>query len=88
MKKPEKRMKIRSIDNGFCRVNYIALNDEGQKGYFCIQDEGQGIFITYRCSYDNEPMYEVYGRKSAFEVPRGDTRIERDVRKYLQLGDI
>jgi hypothetical protein len=82
----KKDFKIHSIDNGFCRVNYMAKNAAGQTVFYCLQDEGKewGGVICYRCTSDDfEPDYEICYSKDRFEIPAGDTAIEIAVRKYL-----
>jgi len=34
------KLKIHSIDNGFCRVMYYVKNNNNQTLYYCLQDEG------------------------------------------------
>lgn len=84
----DKDFKIHSIDNGFCRVNYTAENSAGQTLIYCLQDEGAnyGGVVCYRCSGDFEPNYEIKYGKDRFEVPTGDSDIEKVVREYLTDG--
>jgi len=83
------KLKIHSIDNGFCRVMYYVKNNNNQTLYYCLQDEGAnyGGVILYRCTPDGEPDYpcEFQGENiwSMFEVPSGDTEIEVAVRAFL-----
>lgn len=81
----KKDFTIHSIDNGYCRVNYKAVNSAGQTIFYCLQDEGEnyGGVICYRCSSDFEPQYPMNYRKEQFEVPTGDSAIETVVRDYL-----
>jgi hypothetical protein len=80
-----KTFKIHSIDNGFCRVNYKAVNYKGETIFYCLQDEGKlwGGVICYRCSKDFEPDYQMRYPRDQFEVPTGDSAIEIAVREYL-----
>lgn len=83
------QLKIYGIDTGFCRVNYVGKNTYGQKIYYCIQDEGTANgCVIYRMSGnpDNggEPDYPVKGDKTIFEIPPGDSVIEKTVRAFLQ----
>ena len=82
----EKDFKIHSIDNGYCRVYYNAINSEGQKLLYCLQDEGDnyGGVICYRCSKDGEPDYPMKYGKNRFEIPQGNSDIEIVIRKYLE----
>ena len=87
MCKKEKTFKIHSLDNGYCRVNYVARNEEGVKVYYCLQDEGvnYGGVTCYRCGDDDfEPDYQIKYSRDRFEVPVGDSAIEVVVRSYLQ----
>ena len=79
---------IRSIDNGYCRVNYQAENAAGQIIYYCLQDEGKGYggVICYRASKDEEPDYPIAYGRDRFEVPQGNSDIEKVVREYLTNG--
>lgn len=89
MAEKAKDFKIIGIDNGFCRVEYSAVNPQGQKVYYCLQDEGVGYggVICYRCSRDGEPSHQVRYVKDRFEVPTGDSSIEVTVREYLLAGE-
>ena len=84
-----KTFKIHSIDNVFCRINYTFKNAQGQKLYYCLQDEGKnyGGVICYRSSVDLEPCYKVMAKLSDFEIPTGDSEIEVVVREYLTKED-
>lgn len=81
----KKDFTIYSIDNGFCRINYKAKNSNNQTVYYCLQDEGKafGGVVCYRCSKDFEPNYPIRYAKSRFEIPSGDSDIEKVVREYL-----
>jgi len=63
-------LKIRSIDNGFCRVNYTWKNSKNETVYYCIQDDGVGHGINiYRQSSDEEPDYIVTPKcYASFEI--------------------
>jgi hypothetical protein len=77
---------IHHIDNGYCRVNYVAKNAANQKIYYCLQDEGTnyGGVVCYRCAdSDFEPDYPITYGRDRFEVPIGDSDIEVVIRKYL-----
>jgi len=80
-----KDFKIHSIDNGYCRVNYTAVNSAGQKIYYCLQDEGTnyGGILCYRSSSDQEPDYLITYSRDRFEIPTGNSAIEVSVRNYL-----
>ena len=82
MTKSDKDFKIHHIDTGFCRVNYKAINSDGQTIFYCLQDEGDEV-VCYRSSKDFEPDYQINYEKHRFEVPTGNTDIEITVRKYL-----
>ena len=80
-----KTFRIHSIDNGFCRVNYVAKNAQGHLVYYCLQDEGAnyGGVVCYRCCKEFEPSYRMDYQRKLFEVPTGDSSIESIVREYL-----
>jgi hypothetical protein len=81
-----KDFNIYCIDNGYCRVNYVAKNPAGQRVYYCLQDEGKnfGGVICYRCSNDDfEPDYPIVYGRDRFEVPTGNSDIEVVIRDYL-----
>ena len=81
----KKDFTIHSINNGFCRVNYKAKNNAGETVYYCLQDEGKnhGGVICYRCSIDFEPAYRASYNRNQFEIPIGNSDIEKVVREYL-----
>lgn len=83
----EKILKITDVDNGFCRVNYVARNDDNQKVYYCIQNDGppDGLNL-YRCT--DQPWREPSHIKKCtdwniFEIPTGDSAIEIEIRDFL-----
>ena len=78
-------LKIYSIDQGFCRVNYRYKNDSDQMIYYCIQDEGSYV-VRYRCTDtpEIEPSHEVAVIKSCFEVPKGTDELSTKVREFLE----
>ena len=79
-------VKIISVDNGFCRVNYVAKNDADQNVYYCIQDEGNNDVQFYRCTGQPwcEPNYTIKCSDwSIIEIPTGDSEIEITVRDFL-----
>ena len=80
-----KDFNIYCIDNGYCRVNYVATNEAGQRIYYCLQDEGKrfGGVICYRSTADEEPNYPIAYGRDRFEVPTGNSDIEIVVRDYL-----
>lgn len=82
-----KLLKIHSIDNGFCRVNYIGVNQSNQKVYYCLQDEGTDDIHLYRSSDDLEPSHICHAEAHIFEVPTGNSTIEISVRSRLLQGD-
>jgi len=83
----EKLLKIYSVDNGFCRVNYSVKNEENQTVYYCIQEEFDDVFVCYRSTAEEEPQYKVVCIKSIWEVPTGNSTIEKGVRKFLTGED-
>lgn len=59
------KLKIKNINNGFCRVEYTYWA-AGAIYCYCLQDEGDrhGGVKLYKCSDDFEPSHEV-----KFKVP-------------------
>ena len=77
---------INYVDHGFCRIVYEAINSAGKKVYYCLQDEGThyGGVLCYRMSsIDGEPDYLITYGTSRFEIPIGNSVIEKAVRNYL-----
>lgn len=85
----KKKLTIHSVDNGFCRINYKAKNNNNETIYYCLQDEGaaHGGVLCYRSTQDMEPSHQVKGNRELFEVPAGDSAIEKAVREYLTKED-
>lgn len=79
-------MKIHSIDNGFCRVNYVKKNNQNQLIHCCIQDDGRGGGVNvYRQTKDGEPQNKIIPvRYDIFQIPTGDSAIEIIVRDFLE----
>lgn len=76
-------LKIHSIDNGFCRINYTGKNSLNQTIYYCLQEEHPNDIRCYRSSQDLEPSHECVAKAAAFEVPTGNSAIEVAIRKRL-----
>jgi hypothetical protein len=86
-----KKLKVFSVDTGFCRVNYVRENPDGQKVYYCIQEEMDGVFVAYRSSSLPwlEPDYMIHANlalNEIFENPEGTTQLEIDISAWLSLG--
>lgn len=82
----DKLLKIMDIDNGFCRVVYVAKNNNGQKVFYCLQDEGDENIQFYRCTDYSyiEPDYTVKCKDwTIMEIPTGDSCIEKIVRDFI-----
>ncbi len=80
-----KLLQIYDIDNGFCRINYVAKNSNNLRVCYCLQDEGEnyGGVTQYRSTQDWEPDNKVTSKKKIWEVPTGNSDIEIAVRAYL-----
>ncbi len=82
--------KIVEVNNGFCRIVYSCKNDENQKIFYCLQDEGDGFggIKLYRCTGEFEPEYEVRsfkdGVKARFEKPKGSSDLEKNAIKWIE----
>ena len=80
--------KIYGIDNGYWQITYKIKNGENQHIYYCLQDEGEnyGGVLLYRMTSDGEPSHECKMNNdnfSKFEIPSGDSNIEKVVRNFL-----
>lgn len=75
---------LKEVDNGYCRIYYQL--DENKKMY-CIQQDFENIYNPYICNNEwGEPEYKVNVPLELFEVPKGDSEIEKGVRNYLLKG--
>ncbi len=74
-------MKVKFADNGLCRVYY---NDD-IKGLLCYQSSIGSSFELYECTQDGEPSHCIPFEKylEVTEYPRGDSRVESDLRDWL-----
>lgn len=81
------KLKVHSIDSGFCRVYYHARNNDGESVWYCLQDEGKNIGLRfYRCTDDGEPCYPIELKKPAselLEIPAGDSEIEKQCAAWI-----
>lgn len=73
----------------FCQINYYMQNDDRQKVYYCLQDNGPkyGGVKFLRCSQDYEASHEVTfsNFNVEFEKPQGDTELESNVREFIEI---
>lgn len=82
-------MKIHSIDEGFCRINYVGLNRFKQKVYYCLMDNGYCGKINinlYRSTQELEPEYPVRIKvpaKEIFELPEGNSELIKACREWI-----
>lgn len=87
-----KKFKIKQIDQGYCRVLYTTKNDDNQEFYYCIQEDFENVCVFYRCTRGPyfEPMYEAKIKDGAtieIESPRGDTKLEKAVRNFIESNN-
>ena len=58
---------------GFCQINYTTRNEDGQRLFYCLQDNGAnfGGIRLMRCTQEFEPSHEVSFTKvrASFEKP-------------------
>ena len=73
-------MNIHSVNARFCRINYIARVDY----HYCLQEDGEGNFVLYRCSQDWEHDYSVSGDYSVLEIPTGNSEFELAAAKWIE----
>ena len=82
-------MKLHSVDQGFCRINYVTKNADNRTIYYCIQEDSCGtdpITTVYRCTQDGEPDYPVSfkGRlKELFPLAPGNTAMEHRINNFI-----
>lgn len=76
---------------GHCQITYVTRNDTGQRLVYCLQDNGQlfGGVRLMRCSQEGEPCHQVSfnDRRAVFEKPKGDSKLEADVRIWIENYD-
>jgi hypothetical protein len=79
---PVKNLTYQSADNGNCRVYYRS-----GRALFAFQNEtswGRVQWSLYRCSQDGEPSYRVNPENIGdVEFPKGDERIEDELRQFM-----
>lgn len=75
-------LKYKLAENGNCRVYYTANGN-----YYCWQlTNNRGDFELLTCSRNGEPECPVrLDYPVMTELPKGDERIERDLRAFLAL---
>lgn len=72
-------LKHDGADIGFCRIQYLGPNGT----QYCLQDEGNGAFIFYRCAGDYEPNYSV--NPAAFSIARHESALDGDI-EFLEAA--
>ncbi len=78
------RLKYEYTEPGYCRVVYSFENSEGQKAYYCAQEERKGLVVFYRCTDDwHEPAYEVKP-KDAPELSPNSTEVDKAVNEWIE----
>lgn len=74
---------ITEVDEGFCKIVYSK-----ETSRVCFLDEGSSIRCMTITDYD-EPCTEIKLAKHAFkmfELPSGDSELQRRVRAFLEDG--
>lgn len=90
----QKFLKVHSVDEGFGRINFKYLNEQGYNVYYCLQEYSHGFLKFYRCSQDGEPSHEVPSSGFIFQLPNplvhGDTTLMKLVWSFINKsnGDI
>jgi hypothetical protein len=84
------KLKIVEVNPGFCQITYSCRNDQDQRIFYCLQDNGYGgktQIRLLRATQEYEPDYEINKLKEGyyfeFEVPTGDSNIEAACREYI-----
>lgn len=82
--------KVHHVDTGFGKVVYQTRNKYGEKIYYAIAQENMDKFTIYRVCRAYEPQWPVQMKAHArlpltaiFELPKGDTQLERDVYNWI-----
>ena len=79
--------KIKEVSTGFGRVLYHTKNPDNETIYYLIQGDRKHGMEVYRASLPPwyEPQTLAHPKDfSLFEIPKGETRIESDVRWFLE----
>jgi hypothetical protein len=74
-----KTARLVGFDNGYCRVYYRIGRTP-----MCLQveDNAGNIVVLYDC-HDDEPGWSHKTDGVKFEVPKGDSLVERQVRDFI-----
>ncbi|MCP4914633.1 MAG: hypothetical protein GY909_16070 [Oligoflexia bacterium] len=82
------KLKLEYLDTGFCIAVYSIKNDNDQKIYYGIQEDGYGSDSSYRLmrlSQDHEPQNKVTLRgELLIDVPQGSSELEKGVRDFIK----
>lgn len=83
------KLKFEHENNDFCRVMF-SRKFEGNKFFYCWQEEAKGSFEFYRCSQDGEPSHKVTGwggvpAKNQTPANPGQTDVGRSLNAFLKL---
>ena len=80
-----KKLAYHSTDTGYCRVYYTWLNSEDQTCYYCIQDEGGGGMVFYRCTDSPwcEPDYPIKPYPEILTLSPGNDELDIAVNKWI-----
>lgn len=83
-------LKIEYIDNGFCRIVYSIRNEQDQKIFYCLQDEGKHDGIKmYRCTKEHEPSHVAKPNSViSIEIPKGQTDLEKGIFEYINNHEL
>ena len=84
-----REFKIYDINEGHCQVTYATRNDEGQRIYYCLQNDFGDHVKFFRCTQEGEPQSEcTIKAKIKMEVPTGDSKLEKLCRRYIAENDL
>lgn len=82
------KFKILSIDQGFCRINYVTKNHDNQKIYYCLTYDFSNNIELCRSTPDLEPYHPVKIKEGKaaelFELPTGKTQLELDCINWIK----
>lgn len=82
---PKIHLRYSHTDTGYCRVYYREIAKP--RRLYCIQDEGNDIFIMYRCSDDDweEPDYPVKLEQFTFpELPHHPDPMHKQINELTK----
>jgi hypothetical protein len=81
------KFKIEAVETGHCIVLYSSRNEANEKIMYGLQENFRDQIRFMRCTQDGEPQSECRikeGKTIQIEIPKGDNRIEKLCREYIE----